>query len=116
MLRRAVRDLFKADWKQNRAVSSIPCTVAIAICVTTGVVVGLPAAGIFAASGALGVGFGSFQRLGRSRVRPMWWASIGMAITTACGSVAGHSIVGLAINAAAVGFLYGMMTAISGGT
>jgi len=116
MLRRAIRDIFKADWEQNRAVSSLPCTVAIALCLITGVVVGRPAAGIFAASGAMSVGFGSFQRLGRSRVRPMWWASIGMAVTTACGSLAGHSVIGLAINAATVGLLYGMMTAISGGT
>ncbi len=116
MLRRAFRDVLTLNWEESRAVSSLPCTVAIAVCLSAGVVLGRPAAGMIAASGAMSVGFGSFQRLGRSRVRPMWWASIGMAICTAGGAIASHSVAGLAIYVAAVGLLYGLMTAISGGT
>ncbi len=116
MLGRAFRDIFKIDWEQSRSISSLPCTVAIAICLAAGLIIGNPAIGMIAASGAMSVGFGSFQRLGRSRQRPMLWASIGMALCTASGSIASHSIIGLAGNAAAVGLLYGLMTAVSGGT
>lgn len=116
MLRRALRDMLKTDWSQTRAVSSLPCTVAIAVSLTTGLALGRPMVGMVAASGAMSVGFGSFQRLGRSRVLPMLWASIGMALCTASGSLASHSSFGLALNAAAVGLLYGLMTAVSGGS
>ena len=116
MLRQAVRDIFKADWEKHRAISSLPCTVAIATCLIAGVILRQPAGGLVAASGAMSVGFGSFQRLGRSRVRPMLWAAIGMTVCTACGSFAGHSLLGLSLNAVILGLLFGSMSAISGGT
>jgi uncharacterized membrane protein YccC len=116
MLRHAVRESLALDWDQSRERSSLPCTVAIAICLITGVAIGQPIGGMIAASGAMSVGFGSFQRLGRSRVAPMLWASVGMAVFTAAGSLAGHSAAGVAINAALVGLFYGLMTAVSGGS
>ena len=116
MLRHAFRDSLTLKWEQNRAVSSLPCTVAIAISLVIGVAIGSPTAGMVGASGAMSVGFGAFQRLGRSRVTPMLWASIGMAAFTAAGSLAGSSLLGAGINAATIGLFYGLMTAVSGGT
>ncbi len=116
MLRRVVRDTLTTDWSQNRAVASLPCTVAIAAALLGGLSIGKPLAGMVAASGAMSVGFGAFQRLGRSRLRPMLWASIGMTVCTAAGSIATHSSIALAICSAAVGLLYGLATAVSGGT
>src|SRR4051812_50099905 len=87
MLRRAIRDIVKTDWSQTRAISSLPCTLAIAIALLAGLAAGKPLAGMVAASGAMSVGFGAFQRLGRSRVMPMLWASIGMMISTAAGGL-----------------------------
>src|SRR4051812_36990495 len=106
MLRRAIRDVFKADWENNRAISSLPCTVAIALCLCGGLMLGSPAGALVTASGAMGVGFGSFQRLGRSRNLPMFWASIGMAVCTVAGTAAKESVIGLAIFCAALGLLY----------
>jgi hypothetical protein len=116
MLQRVLRDILKIDWSQTRVISSLPCTVAIALTLVAGSALGRPLGGMIAASGAMSVGFGAFQRLGRSRVTPMLWASIGMAVCTAAGSLATHSVVALALTTAAVGFLYGLMTAVSGGT
>jgi Fusaric acid resistance protein-like len=116
MLRRAFRDILKIDWSQTRAISSLPCTVAIALALIGGLAAGRPLAGMVVASGAMSVGFGAFQRLGRSRVMPMLWASVGMMVCTAAGSVATHSRSALLFVAAAVGFSYGMMTVVSGGT
>jgi MFS family permease len=116
MLRHLSRDLFVTDWSQSRAVSSLPCTPAIAITLLGGLAIGNPIAGMIAASGAMSVGFGAFQRLGRSRVMPMPWATVGMTLCTAAGSVAMHSAIALAVAAAIIGLLYGLATAISGGT
>src|SRR4051812_50215081 len=95
MLRRAIRDIVKTDWSQTRAISSLPCTVAIAIALLAGLVAGKPLAGMVAASGAMSVGFGAFQRLGRSRVMPMLLASVGMMISTAAGLLATPSLFSL---------------------
>src|SRR4051794_5353922 len=103
MLRGVVRESLAVNWDQSREWSSLPCTVAIAISLIAGVALGQPGAAMVAASGAMSVGFGSFQRLGKSRVAPMLWASVGMAVFTAAGSLAAHSRVGLASNAALVG-------------
>jgi uncharacterized membrane protein YccC len=46
----------------------------------------------------------------------MWWASFGMAIFTAAGSLASHSPLLMVLNAAFVGWSYGLMTVVSGGT
>src|SRR5438270_10192654 len=116
MLRKALRDTLTVNWAASRAWTSLPCTVAIALALVAGLAFGRPIIGMMAASGAMSVGFGSFQRLGRSRYAPMLWASIGMAVCTASGSLASRHPIGLALNAAAVGLLYGLMTAVSGGS
>jgi MFS family permease len=116
MIGRALQEVLRPDWTQSRPVSSLPCVVAIALGLFGGLLSGHPAAGMIAASGAMSVGFGSFQRLGRSRARPMLWAAIGMTAATACGSLAAHSLAGLTIYASALGLLYGLMTGVSGGT
>src|SRR4051812_6535129 len=116
MLRHVFREILKTDWSQARAISSLPCTVAIAVALIAGLAAGKPMAGMVAASGAMSVGFGAFQRLGRSRVMPMFWASIGMTVCTGVGSLATQSPVALGVNAAVVGLFYGLLTAVSGGT
>ncbi len=116
MLRRALDDIVRPDWDQSRPISSLPCTVAIALCLFVGLISGNPTSGMIAAGGAMAVGFGAFQRLGRSRIQPMFWATLGMTLTTACGSLASRSLAGLIFNAALLGLAYAMMSVVSGGT
>ncbi len=45
-----------------------------------------------AASGAVSVGFGSYQELGGSRTAPMLFATLGMCISSWIGTLAGQSL------------------------
>ncbi len=110
-----VRDLIKIEWGQLRARRALPCMVAIVGCLAAGLFAGHSGAGMVAAGGAMTVGFGSFQWLGRSRVAPMLWATGGMAVSAVGGSLVGHSGPGAAINAAVAGFGAGILLALGPG-
>lgn len=116
MLRHAFRESLSADWAKTRTVPSFPCTLAIALALGFGLATDNLWPGMLAASGAMSVGFGSFQRLGRSRIRPMLWAAVGMALFTAAGSLFGRHAAGIVLLSSAVGFFYGLTTAVSGGS
>ena len=115
MLLPTVHELIKTEWGQLRARRALPCMVAIVACLAAGLLVGHSGAGMVAAGGAMTVGFGSFQWLGRSRLAPMLWATGGMAVSAVGGSLVGHSGPGAAINAAAVGFIAGILLALGPG-
>ena len=80
-----------------------------------GLVADRPVFGLVAAGGAMSVGFGAFQVLGNSRTSPMVWASAGMALSAAIGSLIPHTPAGLAVNGAVVGLFYGIATALGPG-
>ncbi len=110
-----LRELLKTEWQQLRARRALPCLVAILASLAAGLSSGHPGAGMVAASGAMSVGFGSFQWLGRSRVAPMLWVTVGMAVSAVAGSLVGHSGPGAVINAAAAGFGAGILLALGPG-
>jgi hypothetical protein len=115
MLRHAIRETLIVDWEASRVRTALPCIVPIAVSLIVGLMLGHPAGGMVAAGGAMSVGFGSFQRLGRSRVKPMWLASLGMGAATAIGSLVSHWTLGVVLNGAALGFIYGWLTALGPG-
>ncbi len=110
-------DFVRFDWQKRRARRALPCMVPIALCLTAGLVWRNPLAGMVAASGAFSVGFGSFQLLGQSRIAPMGWATLGMAVSTLAGSLVGHAgVAGTLFNAAWAGFGGGMLLALGPGS
>ena len=115
MLLPTLREIVKVEWAQLRARRALPCMVAILACLAAGWLSGHPAAGMVATGGAMTVGFGSFQWLGRSRVAPMLWATLGMAISAVAGSLVGHSGPGAVVNAAVAGFGAGILLALGPG-
>jgi hypothetical protein len=115
MLRDAFQQVLKLDRSQLRARSSLLCMVTIGVALGVGMALHRPVIGMIAAGGAMSVGLGSFQQVGRSRVRPMWWAAVGMAVSAVGGSAVGHSGPGAMLNAGWVGFAGGLLTALGPG-
>ena len=115
MWRRALQQLLTLERSQLRARPSLLCVITIAAALATGVLWQRPVIGMIAAGGAMSVGFGSFQRVGPSRIRPMLWASIGMAAATVAGSAVGHSGWGAMLNAGWAGFGGGLLLALGPG-
>ena len=115
MLSPAFRELLKVEWQQLRARRALPCMIAIVASLAAGLLTGHPAGGMVAAGGAMTVGFGSFQWLGRSRVAPMLWATGGMAVSAVGGSLVGHAGPGFIFNAAFAGFGAGLLLALGPG-
>lgn len=115
MLPPTFRDLLKVEWAQLRARRALPCMLAIVTSLAAGLVTGHPAGGMVAAGGAMTVGFGSFQWLGRSRVAPMLWATGGMTVSAIGGSMVGHAGVGFILNAALAGLGAGILLALGPG-
>lgn len=115
MLPGALRQVFTIDRAQLRAQPAVLCMVTIAAALAVGCALQRPVIGMIAAGGAMSVGMGSFQRVGRSRIRPMLWASIGMGLFSIGGSAVGHSGLGAVLNAGWVGFAGGMLVALGPG-
>ena len=115
MLLTPIREVAKLEWAQLRARRALPCMLAIAVCLSAGLLAGQPQAGMVAASGAFSVGLGSFQWLGQSRIAPMLLAALGMAVSASGGSLVGHSLPGALGNAAWAGFGSGMLVALGPG-
>ena len=63
---------------------------AIALCLGIGSAAGHPGVGLSAAGDAMTVGFGTMQSINGSRFVPMIGASVGTALSTLIGIVAGH--------------------------
>jgi len=66
------------------------CLPAIAALLVVGIASGHTGGALVAASGALSVGFGTFQRFTRSKSAPMLLAALGMATSAICGSLLGE--------------------------
>lgn len=112
---RAALELLVPEWsalEPRTALRFLPC---IAVLLGVGLACRHPAAGMIAASGAASVGFGVFQRIGKSAIAPMLLAAVGMSVSTLMGTVAGFSPLILALMAAVWGFLYGLLTALGSG-
>ena len=111
------KELLQLHWHKQRAWNAVPAAVMIGALLAAGIVGGDPRAGMVAASGAFTVGMGSlFQRLGKSRVAPMLWSTLGMGVAALCGSLVGHAgSPGTVVNAAGAGFFAAMLLALGPG-
>jgi len=103
------------QWSAFDPQAAFRCLPAIAILLASGLALGQPAGGMIAASGAMSVGFGSFQRIGKSQLTPMLFGCAGMCLSTLAGTLAGQSAIALGLTAGFWGFLYGILIAFSAG-
>jgi hypothetical protein len=115
MFKHVVRDTIRIDLGALRAMASLPCIIAVALALAVGLLFDRPVWGLVGAFGAMSVGFGAFQILGRSRELPLLWASLGMGLAAAVGSLIPHNTIGLVINAIGVGAIYGILTSLGPG-
>jgi hypothetical protein len=69
-----------------------------------------------AAAGAFTAGMGSFQRIGRSCILPMFLASIATPISTGIGMVLGHESIWFVFIAGLWALGYGLLAESAGGT
>lgn len=106
MFRDTTRDLLTFDWKQSQPSAAAWCLPGLALPLAAGLATGHLRQGMVAAAGAFSVGFGSFQRLGRSRTAPMLVAAAGMCLSSWIGTLGGLSGVAIALLCAVWGGLY----------
>ena len=79
------------DWKAQSFRADLIFVLPIAICLTLGIWLDHPGAGLIAAGGAFTVGFGARQHIDDSRLLPMILASLGIAAATFIGMILGHT-------------------------
>ncbi len=108
-------DLYTFDWTHLYVRVPLFCSIAIALCLVIGVLVGHPSAGLIAGGGAMTVGFGINQRIADSRLWPMIAATIVMFLSTVLGMLVGHRGLTLLAAAAVWSFIYGLLTARAAG-
>lgn len=104
MIRETFREVLRPDWAKFHPRAAQRCMPAIAIAILGGFAAGQAEWGIMAASGAVTVGFGSYQQLGGSRSAPMLWATLSMCLSSWLGTLAGASLWGTVAVAAVWGF------------
>ncbi len=111
-----VRDVGRADWSQRRLRGSLVLLPTILLCLAWGAWRHDPEGGVMAAGGAVSVGFGAFQNLGRRRALPMGAMLLAMATATFVGSVT-HRYAWPADVAVTVlaGWLFGLITTLGQG-
>lgn len=100
------REIFRPEWKNLHPLAALHSLPAIAIALICGHIGGHQEWGIMAASGAVSVGFGSFQQWRDSRTAPMLLASLGMCVASWAGTLAGQSSVATVLLTAFAGWVY----------
>ncbi|MGC2398369.1 MAG: FUSC family protein [Acidobacteriaceae bacterium] len=104
------------DWRAQSFRPDLIFVLPLALCLTLGVLLGHPGAGLIACGGAFTVGFGAKQNIDDSRFLPMILATLGTGAATFIGMVAGHTNFILVLIAAGAGFVYGMLSLRQAGT
>lgn len=115
MLSETLRDVLRPEWNKFHPRTALRCMPAIALALLVGSLTGHAEWGIMAASGAVSVGFGSYQELGGSRTAPMLFATLGMCISSWIGTLAGQSFSATIAVTALWGFLYVSISALGPG-
>lgn len=108
-------DIYTFAWSQLSFHTSLIGSVAIALCLFVGILVGHPSAGLIAGGGAFTIGFGVNQRIADSRVWPMVAATGAMFLSTLIGMMIGHHGFLLVVAATVWGFVYAILTARAAG-
>jgi hypothetical protein len=109
------RQLFSADRRYLRPLWCLLCMPAIAVPLVIGIVDNDLKTAVLAAAGAFSVGLGSFHQLGHSRFAPMFFAALGMFMSSWVGTVAGRAGVATIIATGAAAYIYGIVSLKSPG-
>jgi len=105
----SLRDLvFHFDWSQSEPLQSTLCIPAAALSLAVCLALGYPATGVMMASGAMCVGFGSFQKPLFTRSGPMIAAGVGITISAMVGALCAHNTWALVCVTVVWGFVYGL--------
>jgi Fusaric acid resistance protein-like len=103
-------DSYVFDWRAQSFRADLIFVLPVAICLSLGIWLHQPGAGMIAAGGAFTVGFGAKQHIDESQLLPMILVALGIGASTFVGMVAGHESWILVLLAAAAGFVYGMLS------
>jgi len=114
MFRSSLREVASFDSSKLDLRTALSCIPAIALPLIAGLWFGQREA-LVVAGGAMSVGFGSWQRISRSRIAPLLCASFGMALAAALGTLVGGSGLAVALAVAIWGFLCGVLWALDAG-
>lgn len=109
------RHTLATNWSELRTRAAIPCAVALTLCVVLGLVFRHPASGMIMAGGAMAIGFGSFQMIGRSRTAAMIAGTVGIALSSLAGSALSVTETGVVATAVLAGLGAGLLTALGPG-
>jgi len=115
VLTETLREVLRPDWNKFHPRAALRCMPAITLALLVGSFTGHAEWGIMAASGAVSVGFGSYQELGGSRTAPMLFATVGMCVSSWIGALAGQSLSTTIAATALWGFLYVAISALGPG-
>lgn len=111
-LREAVAAVTRFDRAQIHPGEGARATLGVAVPLLVGVASGQIGGGLAAALGALSAGFASFQGVYRSRAVAVVAASVGMALSTFTGELAGHSALAIVPVAVVWGFTGGLVVSL----
>ena len=114
MFRSSLREVAKFDSSKLDLRTALSCIPAVAVPLIAGFWFGHRQA-LVAAGGAMSVGFGSWQRISRSKTVPLLYASFGMSLAAALGTLVGNSGLAVAATIGAWGFLCGVLWALDAG-
>jgi uncharacterized membrane protein YccC len=103
-------DSYAFNWNNQTFRADLILLLPIVICLVLGLCIHRPSVGMIAASGATTVGFGAKQSIDNSRLLPMLFVCLGMAVAAFLGVVIGHTNFLLVPMAALWGFGYGMLS------
>jgi hypothetical protein len=109
-LKHLLTDSTVFEWQKVTLRADLILVVAVALCLSIGIAIGHPAAGMLAAGGAVNTGFGQKHSIDNSSLLPMLYVTLGMAFSGFFGVLIGHQNLLLVFMAALWGFGYGMLT------
>jgi uncharacterized membrane protein YccC len=89
--RQSFRTILEIECAQVQPMRGLRLALGIAIPLVAGIASGHPDIGAFGAGGALGVGFGAFLGVYRTKAAAMIAAALAVSLSLFVGSVAGHS-------------------------
>jgi hypothetical protein len=115
MLTETLHEVLRPDWGKFHPRAALRCMPAIVLALVIASITGHTEWGIMAASGAVSVGFGSYQELSGSRTAPMLFATLGMCVSSWIGALSGQSLVATVAATALWGFLYVTISALGPG-
>jgi hypothetical protein len=103
-------DLYVFNWSEFSLRLPLVSTIAVALCLFTGVLLGHPGGALIAGGGAFTIGFGANQRIQDSRVLPMLLALFATSTATLVGSLLGFHGVAIVLASTISAGIYGVLT------